>query len=63
MWWWISFIKICNIQKFGVEVNETAANEARNNGLKVFKSSKDLSDNFFDLIISNNALEHCDNPI
>ena len=59
----IFYQRFSNIQKFGVEVNETAANEARNNGLKVFKSSKDLSDNFFDLIISNHALEHCDNPI
>ena len=54
--------RFSNIQKFGVEVNETAANEARNNGLKVFKSTKDLPSNFFDLIISNSALEHCDNP-
>ena len=34
----------------------------RNNGIEIFKSSKDLPDNYFDLIISNNALEHCDNP-
>ena len=51
-----------NISKFGVEVNETAVKEAKNNGIEIFKSSKDLPDNYFDLIISNNALEHCDNP-
>ena len=51
-----------DIEKFGVEVNKTAINEAEKNGLKIFNSSKDLPDNFFDLIISNHALEHCDNP-
>ncbi len=51
-----------NISKFGVEVNEIAVKEAKNNGIEIFKSSKDLPDNYFDLIISNNALEHCDNP-
>ena len=52
-----------NIHKFGVEVNEVASLEAKKNGLKMFSSSKDLPDNYFDLIISNNALEHCDNPL
>ena len=51
-----------NIEKYGVEVNNTAVEVAEKNGCKVFKSSKDLPDNFFDTIISNMALEHCDNP-
>ena len=51
-----------NIERFGVEINETAIEEAKKNGTKIFKSSKDLPDNFFDTIISNHALEHCDNP-
>jgi SAM-dependent methyltransferase len=51
-----------NIDKYGVEINDSAITEAKSNGLKVFKFSKDLPSNFFDLIISNNALEHCDNP-
>ena len=51
-----------DIEKFGVEINKTAIDEAKKNELKIFNSSKDLPDNFFDLIISNHALEHCDNP-
>jgi len=51
-----------NIERFGVEINETAIEEAKKNGTKIFTSSKDLPDNFFDTIISNHALEHCDNP-
>ena len=51
-----------NIEKYGVEINETARNQAINNGLKCYASSKDLPSDFFDLIISNNALEHCENP-
>ena len=41
-----------DIEKFGVEINKTAIDEAKKNGLKIFNSSKDLPDNFFDLIIS-----------
>ena len=51
-----------NINKFGVEVNKTAASVAEKNGIKIYNSSNDLPDDFFDLIISNHALEHCDNP-
>ncbi len=50
------------IEKFGVEINEISRNEAIKNGVNCYKSSKDLPSNFFDLIISNNALEHCENP-
>ena len=52
-----------NINKYGVEINEEAINIATQNGLKIFKSSKDLPDNYFDLIISNNALDHTENPL
>ena len=31
--------------------------------LKCFHHQKILPDNYFDLIISNNAPEHCDNPL
>ena len=51
-----------NIEKYGVEVNEFASSKAQKNGLKIFRSSKDLPDNYFDTIISNNCLEHCENP-
>ena len=50
------------IEKFGVEVNDFARDQAEKNGIKCYKLSKDLPSNFFDLVISNNALEHCENP-
>ena len=50
------------LEKFGVEINETARIEATKKGIKCYKSSKELPSDFFDLIISNNALEHCENP-
>jgi SAM-dependent methyltransferase len=52
-----------NIEKFGVEINEEARKIAIKNKIKTYESSFDLPSNFFDLIISNNALEHVDNPI
>jgi SAM-dependent methyltransferase len=51
-----------NIKKYGVEINSAATKIAKKNGLKIFSNSKKLPDNFFNLIISNNALEHTDNP-
>ena len=50
------------IEKYGVEINDVARNIAIQNGLKCYKSSKELPSDYFDLIISNNALEHCENP-
>jgi SAM-dependent methyltransferase len=50
-----------NIEKYGVEINDVARNEAKKK-IKTFKYSKELPDDYFDLIISNHALEHCDNP-
>jgi SAM-dependent methyltransferase len=50
------------IEKFGVEINEIARRQAIKKGIKCYKTSKSLPSNFFDLIISDNALEHCDNP-
>jgi SAM-dependent methyltransferase len=49
------------IDKYGVEINDVARSEAGKK-IKVFKTSKELPDEFFDLIITNHALEHCDNP-
>ena len=63
MWWWFFVNEFkCKIEKHGVEINEFARQEAIQNGLKCYKSSKELPSDYFDLIISNNALEHCDNP-
>tara|TARA_B110000971_G_scaffold220850_1_gene265771 strand:+ start:3541 stop:4182 length:642 start_codon:yes stop_codon:yes gene_type:complete len=49
------------IERYGVEINDIARNEAKKK-IKVFKTSKELPNEFFDLIITNHALEHCDNP-
>ena len=51
------------IEKYGVEFNDIAREEAKKNGLKTFKYSKELPDNYFNLIISNHALEHTDHPL
>ena len=51
-----------NTEKFGVELNDIAREKAKKN-LKVFKYAKELPNDYFDLIISNHALEHCDNPL
>jgi SAM-dependent methyltransferase len=53
-----------NIKKYGVEINKYARTIAINkNNLICFKSSSKLPSNFFDLIISDNALEHTENPL
>jgi SAM-dependent methyltransferase len=52
-----------NIKKYGVEINPNGKRIAERNGLKIFLRSKELPSNFFDLVISNNALEHTDNPL
>lgn len=50
-----------NIHKYGVEINDIARKEASKK-FKVYKRSYDLPSEYFDIIISNHALEHCDNP-
>ena len=52
-----------NIEKFGVEINEVAREEAHRNGISCFKSSYELPSDYFDLAISDNALEHTENPL
>ncbi|MDC1179441.1 class I SAM-dependent methyltransferase [Candidatus Pelagibacter ubique] len=52
-----------NTNLFGVEVNKETYKIAKNNGLKIFSNSSHLPTNYFDLIISNHALEHTDNPL
>ena len=56
-------IKETNTKLIGVEVNKEAKNIAKTNGVKVFSNSNLLPANYFDLIISNHALEHTDNPL
>jgi SAM-dependent methyltransferase len=56
-------IKFNNVSLYGVEINKTARDVAKKNGVKVYKNSNEIPSNFFDLIISNHALEHTDNPL
>jgi FkbM family methyltransferase len=50
-----------NIKKYGVEINEDALNVSKKKFI-VKKNIDKFRDNFFDLIISYNALDHTDNP-
>ena len=51
------------ILKGGVEINETAIEEAKKRmEIKFIHHLKICQIIFFDTIISNHALEHCDNP-
>lgn len=49
--------------RYGVEINESAREQAKSNGLKVFPEISALPPEIkFDKIISNHALEHVFNP-
>ena len=50
-------------KKVGVEVNRSAADVARDNGIEVFGSAAEVPDDYVDVIISNNALEHTLHPL
>lgn len=52
-----------NIEKFGVEINPSAYESCKLNNLTIYKNSKEIPKEFFDLIISNNALEHIEDPL
>lgn len=50
-------------EKIGVEINDVARKSAQEKGIKVFKIISDIEeDEIVDVIISNHALEHVDNP-
>ena len=49
-------------KKVGVEINKTAAETARENGVEVYNIIDDVPDNYVDVIISDNALEHTHYP-
>jgi SAM-dependent methyltransferase len=48
--------------KYGIEINEYAIEKAKSYGINVKKGFEDLESVFFDVIISNSALEHVPNP-
>ncbi len=50
-------------KKVGVEVNPSAAETARKNGIEVFGSAEEVPDGYVDVIISDNALEHTLQPL
>ena len=49
-------------KRVGIELNDTARQQAVENGIEVYKYSDEVPDNYCDLIISNHALEHTFNP-
>ncbi len=49
--------------KVGVEINPSAAETARKNGIEVFGSVAEIPDGYVDVIISDNALEHTLQPL
>ena len=51
-------------RKIGVEINPVAREMAKQNGIdNVVDSIKKIDDNSIDVLISNHALEHVDNPV
>lgn len=50
-------------EKLGIEINDTAIENAKSIGIKEVKSVDDVPDDFADVIISTHALEHVDNPL
>jgi len=50
-------------KRIGVEINPTAFETARKNGIEIYNSVGDIPDECVDVIISNNALEHTLRPL
>ncbi|MBN2111067.1 MAG: class I SAM-dependent methyltransferase [Methanosarcinaceae archaeon] len=50
-------------KKTGVEINDSAREAACENGLDVVKTISEIKNNYADVVISNHALEHVENPI
>jgi len=48
--------------KFGIEINNSAIAQAKKFGISIFPGFETLKNNFFDVIISNSALEHIISP-
>ena len=51
------------VKKVGIEVNESAADTAKKNGIEVYRSVAEMPDDYVDVIISNHALEHTLHPL
>jgi len=50
-------------EKLGIEINPTAREEAKINGIKSVESIDEVADEFADMIISHHALEHVPDPL
>lgn len=50
-------------RKVGIEINPVARVEAESKGIECFRDFEKVNDNSFDVIISNHALEHVENPV
>ena len=50
-------------KKVGVEINPNAAAIAKKNGVEIYLRVEDLPDDYVDVIIPDNALEHTLNPL
>jgi len=55
-------IKTCG-KKIGIDINPIAREQAKDNGIMCFDNIKKVGDNSIDVLISNHALEHVDDPI
>jgi SAM-dependent methyltransferase len=50
-------------EKLGIEINPAAREAAKNNGVNTVASIFEVEDSWADILISNNALEHCPHPL
>tara|TARA_B100000989_G_scaffold97555_3_gene71034 strand:+ start:2570 stop:3211 length:642 start_codon:yes stop_codon:yes gene_type:complete len=48
-------------EKYGLDINEIARHEAQKK-FKIYQNSEELPTDKFDVIISNQVLQHCENP-
>ncbi len=55
-------IQTCG-ERIGVELNDTARADAESKGVNCYKYLEDVPDASVDIVISNHALEHVDNPV
>lgn len=50
-------------EKIGIEINDTARQNAREIGIKSVKNISDIPDDYADVIISTSVLEHVEDPL
>ncbi len=55
--------KITAKEKINIEINDVARAEAEKAGINSVKNISEIADNYADIIISTNVLEHVENPL